>query len=244
MLAALAVGCSNDTSQAKANPGAGAAPASAGSSSSNAGSGNGGAAGGGTAGSATTGGNLGGGAGGMPEPPFETDNLLINGDAEQGTTAWLIAAKSAALVAEAYGGDGYPAAGDPGPASRGTSFFQGGNNPAADSHQVVDLSPFADRVGQGIRFTLAAYLGGYAAQDDRASVVLSLLADDGTELSSATLGGPYAAERLGTTGLFANTIDAMVPPATHSIDVHLVVTRAGGAGADGYVDNVSLRLHN
>jgi hypothetical protein len=180
----------------------------------------------------------------MSEPPFSTGNLLINGDAEQGDTGWLVAGTATAIRAVKYGENGYPSAVEPGPAQRGAGFFDGGDNPRADSHQSIDVSVHAARIQQGLRARLSAYLGGYQDQNDNASVVLRFLAADGSLLSQSVLGGPYAAERLSTTGLLAYELDAKLPPLTQSIDVHLVMTRAGGTGSDGYADNLSLVLHN
>jgi len=202
----------------------------------------GGAATGGASGGATGGvggGVNAGGSGGAPPDPFKTDNLLINGDAENGVNAWS-AVGGLAIQVQTYGTTGYPAAADPGPFTRGSSFFYGGNAASADARQVVDLAPLADEIAAGARFTLSAYLGGFITQDDRASVVMRLLADDGTPLTSVTLGGPYAAERIGATG----AMDGKVPLATRSADVHLVMTRASGSGNDGYADDISLVLHN
>jgi Phosphoesterase family len=67
---------------------------------------------------------------------------------------------------------------------------------------------------------------------------------DGSNLGTETLGGPYAAERVGTTALLANKPDGKLPVATRSIDVHLVTTRASGTDDDGYADNLVLTLHN
>lgn len=239
------LGCSNDASAGKPRGSAGGA-AQAGSSSTagkgNATSGTAGRAPGGGAGGSSAGGDS-GGAGGNDEPPFTTENLLVNGDAEQGTTGWVTDAGGAIRSLE-YGENEYPAASDPGPAERGTSFFDGGDNAATDSHQSVDVSAHAARIERGLRFRLGAYLGGYLAQDDRASMLVRCLAADGTQLSSATLGGPYAAERLSTTGLLAYQLDGKLPPLTATVDVHVVMTRAGGTGSDGYVDNVTLVLHD
>jgi hypothetical protein len=97
---------------------------------------------------------------------------------------------------------------------------------------------------RGIRFRLKAHLGGYSGQDDTASIVIRLLAADGTLLESSTLGGPLAAERMNLTALVGCSLDGKLPEATRRIDVHLVMRRAGGTGNDGYADNLSLVLHN
>lgn len=170
-------------------------------------------------------------------------NLVVNGDAEAGTTGWT--PSGAAIAAQTWGASGgWPTASDPGPASRGTRFFYGGNNASADSFQSIDVSGLATDIAAGLRFTLGGFLGGYLTQDDRAAVVLDFLAADGSVLDTVTLGGPYAAERLNVTGLFYSQIDGDVPAGTRSLDLHVVVTRAGGTASDGYLDNLSVVLHH
>ncbi len=244
LLAAQGLGCSNGGPK----PGSSAAGGSGGNAAL-AGGANGAAAGiasgGSSAASAGNANNAGATAtGGAAPEPFQTENLLLNGDAESGDSAWLAQAAPAAIKTEKYGANTFPAASDVGPANRGASFFYGGPSASADSHQRVDVTAFADQIVSGARFSLSAYLGGSAGQDDRAAVVLQLLAADGSNLGTETLGGPYAAERVGTTALLANKLDGKLPIATRAIDVHLVMTRASGTDDDGYADNLALTLHN
>ena len=199
---------------------------------------------GGSGGNATNTAGSAGALGGAAPEPFQTDNLLLNGDAENAENAWLASNAGTAIKTQKYGAATFPAASDVGPVNRGASFFYGGQGAAADSHQLVDVSGFASQIAVGARFSLSAHLGGAAGQDDRASVVLQLLAADGSSLGTETLGGPYAAERVGTTALLANKLDGKLPSATRSIDVHLVAIRASGTDDDGYADNPILMLHN
>lgn len=241
LLLLLGAGCGSKGASGSPTPGAG----TAGSSSQTGGNGSGGASSGsGNGTGAAAGAGVGGaGTGGTPEPPFTSDELLINGNAEQGLTGWT-SAPNMAIVAESYGATDYPAASDPGPKARGDAFFRGSDNLSVDAHQVVDITPFADQIMRGARFKLSAYLGGYLAQDDHAAVGINLMSADGVLLETSTLGGPLAAERMGITGLVACSLDGQLPEATRSIDVHLVLRRAGGTGNDGYADNLSLVLHN
>ena len=170
-------------------------------------------------------------------------NLIQNGDAEGASSAW-IAANGGALGTQSYGASGYPTATDPGPAQRGSKFFYGASVAAADSRQLIDVSGLASEIASGLHFSLSAYLGGYATQDDRASIVAHFLAGDGSRLDTVVLGGPYAAERLGATGLFYSGVDGNVPAGTRSLDVHMLTYRVGGTVADGYIDNVSVVLHH
>ncbi|HVY29497.1 MAG TPA: hypothetical protein VHB79_23220 [Polyangiaceae bacterium] len=246
-------GCDNGSTPGKGNSDATAGTAPTGGSVNNAGgsstASDAGAAGSSASGgSATAGGSSGSsgssGSGGAGDPPFSTDNLIVNGDAEQGDAGWMVAGSSTAIRAVKYGENGYPTAAEPGPAQRGLSFFDGGDSARADSHQSVDVSAHAARIERGLRARLDAFLGGYQAQNDTASVVLRFVAADGSLLSQSVLGGPDAAERLSTTSLLAYQLDTQLPPLTHTIDVHLVMVRTGGTGSDGYADNLRLVLHN
>src|SRR5262249_36733613 len=97
---------------------------------------------------------------------LDTD-LVVNGDAEAGTTFWTAAGGSASIQSQTWGASGgWPATTDPGPSNRGTHFFYGGNNASADSFQTIDVSGLATDIAAGVRFTLGAYLGGYQTQDD------------------------------------------------------------------------------
>jgi hypothetical protein len=228
------------TTSAGAASVAGSSNGSAGTSAAS-GNGAGGSAGSNVAGNGTGGGS---GTGGSNEPPFTTSELLVNGDAEQGATGWTASGPESSIEAEEYGAPDFPAATDPSPITRGNHFFRGSANPNVDAHQEIDVTPFAARIATGLHFKIQAHLGGYADQDDHASIVIRLLAADGTALDTSTLGGPLAAERLGMTGLVGCSLDGKLPEATRRIDVHLVMRRAGGTGNDGYADNLSLVLHD
>jgi hypothetical protein len=170
-------------------------------------------------------------------------NVILNGDAEANLTGWTAVGTNASIATQVYGATSFPAATDPGPINRGARFFYGGANAGAESHQAIDITNLSSYIGAGLRYTLDGYLGGWATQDDRAWVNLYFLAADGSTIEIVTLGGPYSAERLTTTGLFESKMDGIVPAGTVTADVHIGVYRAGGSAADGYLDSLTLVFH-
>ncbi|WP_149184361.1 phosphoesterase [Streptomyces sp. TRM49041] len=181
-------------------------------------------------------------------------NLVVNGDAESGpggtpepvgaVTGWQVVQGAPALVAYSYGG-GYPTARDPGPARRGSRFFSGGNSPRTALLQDIAL-PAAGHAaidaGQ-VRYTLEAWLGGYAAQEDGARLSVEFRDRRGTPVALSVLGPVTSRERHGRTGLVERTAEAAVPPGARSARLLLVLTRTGaGTSNDGYADGISLSL--
>ncbi|TLQ43827.1 phosphoesterase [Streptomyces marianii] len=183
-------------------------------------------------------------------------NLMVNGDAESGpggsadpvaaVNGWDVWEGAPALVAYSLGG-GYPTASDPGPAARGSRFFSGGNSPRTALVQDVAL-PTHGRTGRQavdaghVRYTLAGWLGGYAAQEDGARLSVEFRDGRGTPVALSVLGPVTAAERQSRTALLERTASASVPPGARSARVLLVFTRSGGTSNDGYADAVSLTL--
>ncbi|ARX88938.1 MULTISPECIES: hypothetical protein [Streptomyces] len=184
-------------------------------------------------------------------------NLVVNGDAESGTggtadpvttvRGWKVAQGAPALIAYSLGG-GYPTPTDPGPARRGSRFFAGGNSPRTTLVQDVSLprsGPTGRRaVDAGkVRYTVTAWLGGYATQEDGARLSVEFRDAKGTPVALSVLGPVGAADRAGRTGLLERTAEAAVPPTARSARVLLVFTRSGGGTSnDGYADAVSLTL--
>ncbi|UQA91929.1 phosphoesterase [Streptomyces halobius] len=184
-------------------------------------------------------------------------NLVVNGDAESGpggtpepvgsVTGWRITQGAPALIGYAFGG-GYPTTGDPGPAQRGSRFFSGGNSPRTALIQDIVLSADGTSgrtaVDAGkVRFTLAAWLGGYATQEDGARLSVEFRDAKGTPLALAVLGPVAATERGSRTALVERKATAAVPPGARSARLLLVFTRTGsGTSNDGYADAISLTL--
>lgn len=184
-------------------------------------------------------------------------NLVVNGDAEsgpggsaepvQGVTGWVVREGAPALIAYDLGG-GYPMPSDPGPADRGSRFFSGGNSPRTALVQDIAL-PSRGATGRAavdagrVRYTLAGWLGGYAAQEDGARLSVEFRDAKGTPVALSVLGPVTVAERGSRTALLKRTASATVPPGARTARVLLVFTRnGGGTSNDGYADAVSLTL--
>jgi hypothetical protein len=194
-----------------------------------------------------------------------TPNLVQNPGAELGSSgqggavgsipSWWHGPRPAAVVH--YGTPGFPTVAQGAAVGGGSSFFAGG---PADGHDDNTL-PFAhvklvqninllderaeDALGvlrDGWAYAIvSACLGGYATQDDRVDVRVSVI---GYEQSNVTLHGPSADERDGTTRLLPRTAMLLLPPKADALEVDLDFARASGEFTynDGYADNVSVLL--
>ncbi|MFC7304876.1 phosphoesterase [Streptomyces monticola] len=184
-------------------------------------------------------------------------NLVVNGDAESGpggsadpvdsVTGWRVAQGAPALIPYSLGG-GYPTPSDPGPGQRGSRFFSGGNSPRTALLQDISL-PADGATGRAavdagkVRYTVAGWLGGYAAQEDGVRLSVEFRDAKGTPVALSVLGPVAAAERGGRTGMVERKASAAVPPGARSARVLLVFTRTGGGTSnDGYADALSLTL--
>ncbi len=176
-------------------------------------------------------------------------NLVVNGDAEMGVVlpdkgpmqGW----QTSGNFSQAhYGYDDYPGTTDSGPPSRGKSLFVGGPADAlSTATQVVGLDALGTDIdGAHVQFTFSAYIGGYGAQKDYATVSATFLGSDGAKLKAVILGPVTAEQRNGKTSLLPRSSKGPVPKLTRSVRIEMVATRFEGVANDGYVDNVSLVL--
>ncbi|MFJ3581188.1 phosphoesterase [Streptomyces sp. NPDC090127] len=185
-------------------------------------------------------------------------NLVVNGDAESGpggsadpvaaVTGWTVPEGAPALISYTLG-NGYPGPGDPGPASRGSRFFSGGDSPRTALVQDIDLPRDGTtgwrHIDAGrVSYTLSGWLGGYATQEDGARLSVEFRNAQGTPVALSVLGPVTATERLSRTALLERTATARVPRTARTARVLLVFTRTGGGTSnDGYADAISLTLH-
>jgi hypothetical protein len=166
-------------------------------------------------------------------PRMGTGNLLVNGDAEQGTTGWIaVDGPLEALTAgecngvEPYEGERY--------------FVIGGlcEDEAAfgEARQRVDVSAYAEVIDRGERLAeLVAYLRDFDGSDE-VSVGLVFHDAQGDELSRST-------PQTSRLGRWTRVVDAPeVPAGTRQIDVVMTGTRHAGTDNDSYADALSLRL--
>ncbi|WP_242053321.1 hypothetical protein [Nostoc parmelioides] len=97
---------------------------------------------------------------------------------------------------------------------------------------VIDLGRAA--------FDLSAWLGGYATDEDIASLNITFLDQNSQSLGIASISAPNAATRNNVTGLFFQSTDGYIPVGTRQINVVLNANYARGRVNDSYADNLSL----
>lgn len=143
-------------------------------------------------------------------------------------------------------GGGFPIYSDSGPPIpiRGDNFAAGGPGNAVSSLvQIIDLTQDAPTIDVGaMTFRLTAWLGGYANQDDHATLTYEFLSSASTTISSGTMLGPYASNRQNLTALHYVVNEAPVPPQSRMTRLTLTFVRAAGDFNDGYADNIEFVL--
>jgi hypothetical protein len=176
-------------------------------------------------------------------------NLVVNPGAEAAPGApdssaqapppgWTL---SGPLTAVAYGAPAFPTTEDAARLGGGASFFAGGpDGDVNTASQVIDVSAGAGEIQKGVTGTLSALLGGYAGQDDNATVSAEPLDAAGTAIAPpTTLPAVTQAERQGVTDLLPRSAQVSIPLDTRAIRITIAATRTSGQYNDGYVDNVS-----
>jgi hypothetical protein len=182
-------------------------------------------------------------------------NLVVNGDAETG-----VASDSGAVVPTAgwtttagqftevlYSSSGFPGTDFAAKIGGGKNFFAGGPDPdngISSATQLVSVASYAGAIDAGTEpVTLSALIGGYATQNDNATISATFLDANNAPIGTALGIGPVdSTARAGITTLLPETSSGTVPAGTRSISLSIVMTRTDGAYDDGYVDNVSLTL--
>src|ERR1700754_3816109 len=138
-------------------------------------------------------------------------NLVVNPGAEAGPGAqdssaqqvppgWTV---TGPFTAVAYGAPAFPTVEDGTRLGGGANFFAGGADGAVNTAtQVIDVSKGAAEIQRGVTGTLSALLGGYAGQDDAATVSAEPLDAAGAAIAPPTvLPAALAAERQGLSDL-------------------------------------------
>jgi hypothetical protein len=176
-------------------------------------------------------------------------NLVVNPGAEAGPAAtdssaqvplpgWTV---TGSLTAVAYGTSGFLTTDDAARFGGGAKFFAGGpDGDVNTASQLINVSGAAPEITKGVTGTLSALIGGYATQDDSATVSAQPLNAAGTPIAPPTvLPAVSQADRQGTTNLLPRTARVSIPLDTRLIAVTISATRTAGQYNDGYVDNVS-----
>jgi hypothetical protein len=180
-----------------------------------------------------------------------TGNLLVNPGAEAAPGAadsvtqlplpgWTV---ESTFTAVQYGTSGFPTLDDATTFGGGINLFAGGNSAASAATQVVDVSGAAAEIDAGtLKVTLAALLGGFSSQTDRATVTATFLDAGAAPLGALNLPAVTATDRASVTTFVARSAQALLPAGTRSISVRIDAIRDEGSYNDGYIDNVSLVL--
>ncbi len=184
-------------------------------------------------------------------------NLLVNGDAEAGpytatgvaevqdVPGWVRSPHFDVVSYAASEGGGILGTNSPTPPNAGNAYFGGGyataNSTATQDLVVSDaaISIDAGKVG----YNLSAYLGGFAEEDDNATVTLRFMSWSGLMVAQTVLGPVKAAERHNISGFLPKQQAGPVPPGTRWIRVLLTMTHAAGPGNEAAADNLVLTLH-
>ncbi len=179
-------------------------------------------------------------------------NLVVNGDAEArvaepdcngpATIPGWSTTSTFTDCSYATGG-GFPTPGDPGSPTRGANFFAGGSVGPSTATQTISLSGIANVIDQNVViYDLAAWLGGFAAQPDYASVTANFRDAGGALIRTATIDPVFPDDRGQATGFVFRNRVGLVLPGTRSVDVVVTMDQFVPGYVDGYADDISLRL--
>lgn len=187
-------------------------------------------------------------------------NLIVNAGAEAGpgspssvggvvaVPGWQTSGNFTVVEYETQPGvpDSFPTFDDVIPAAHGTNLFAGGpDNASSSASQTVSLAAAAKLIDAGLlRYSLSGWLGGFAGQDDHATLNVSFRRANGQEVGSAVIGPVDANHRDALTGFRPRAAFGAVPAGTRHALIVLEMTKEPGVGAynDGYADDLSLVL--
>ena len=185
--------------------------------------------------------------------PEAANNLIVNGDAEQGQASpngydvvadipgW---ARKGGFTVVSYGAADFPGVQAGSAFGGGESFFAGGPGNAGSSvSQQISIASKRSLIDSGKgKATLSGYLGGYGGQDDSLAATAIFLDQSGKRLGGIKIGPVSAAARKLQTGMLKKTTTGLVPKKTRAIRIVLGADRTAGNYNDGYADNLSLLI--
>ncbi|MEO8659187.1 MAG: IPT/TIG domain-containing protein [Bryobacteraceae bacterium] len=184
-------------------------------------------------------------------------NLVVNGDAEQGSAAQNATDAQVASIpgwttsggfsVGSYGGGSFLVAGDYGPVNRGTKFFYGGPGEArASAVQTIDVSGGVTDLDAGrVKYSLAGYLGLIGGSYDAiAQINLKAEFQDaaGVTLFTAIAAGPSTDEVNIPAGLLLRTVSGFLPANVRKVKVTIDLATGQSGGNNYAADNISLTL--
>ncbi len=195
------------------------------------------------------------------QPPAASlgTNLIVNGNAEQGTCpgntitvaptipGWSRTGDVTTIQYGASGGDVGPTSA--GPTDRGNCYFWGGPNLGNTDNtnetmtQTIDVSTLAQKIDSAsLTYQLSAWLGGFVSQDDHAALSIQFLNASKSAVGTASIGPVLAKDRQDTSELLQQTTSGAVPAGTRSITVTVTFTKTAAGDNDGLADDLSLVL--
>jgi uncharacterized repeat protein (TIGR01451 family) len=186
-------------------------------------------------------------------PPAHADpvvlqpgELVVNGGAEQAASVgW-----TGVLGRATHGVSSYPTSVIVNSAGATGATFPGGNalftgDRAASSvaTQTINLAPSAAAIDNGhVDASLSAYVGGYAAQRDNATLIYDFEDAAGANLATVSFGPVLVTDRGSVSGFVPFAATQLLPTGTRQVVITIKTQRFTAPANDGYVDNVSLVL--
>lgn len=167
-------------------------------------------------------------------------NLIVDGDAESGTSTWTGIPGVTALATADYASSSaflYP------DAPHGNRMFVGGSGGLAAGWQAVDVSDMAAAIDAGrIGFSLSAYLGGVGDQEDNPLLYVSFTDASGGEIGHTELGPIFIDLRDYLTVLGGFRTEGWLPGGTRGIQLTLSMDAPDGDSSGAFADNLSFTL--
>lgn len=166
-------------------------------------------------------------------------NLIVNGDAESGTTGWSAFDGTPSFETGAYAAPLflYP------DAPHGNQLFAGSHGGFSAGWQAVSVADNAAAIDSGrVSYQLAGYLGGVGDQEDNPLLYVSFLNAAGAEINHTELGPIFVDLRAYLTVLGGFRTEGYVPGGTRSIQFSLSMDAPDGDSSGAYADNLSFSL--
>lgn len=133
-----------------------------------------------------------------------------------------------------------------GPPDGAVQFFGGGNVATASLTQTVDLSGAAPQINTGtVPYRLSGWLGGFLEDPSAASVTVTFLAADQSQLGTGKIGPVGVLKRRLKTALLQRETSGMIPAGTRSARVVVTLKDSNpviGNYNNAYADNISFTV--
>lgn len=108
---------------------------------------------------------------------------------------------------------------------RGNCYFWDGDNAYCYMYQIINLTIFSSVIDQNkVSYNFSAWLGGWEAQDDFASLFINFYNSNNVIIGNVTIGPVHPVDRLYRTQLLYRQNTGMVPVNTRSIRIYVEMT--------------------